>query len=144
MKRRSWTAKDIRTLKRLAGKRTRAAKIARALRRTEGRRGKRLLVLDYHSKRVLQESDTKDWSDLKNGPALNHEGSEGQGRIHKPTRPRSWARTPNKYHAMQFLTQPISFPLLFHWFSTGTYTGPHVCATWVYVKTKANRVRSRL
>jgi hypothetical protein len=36
MKRRSWTAKDIRTLKRLAGKRTRAAKIARALRRTEG------------------------------------------------------------------------------------------------------------
>jgi hypothetical protein len=36
MKRRSWTANDIRTLKRLAGKRTRAAKIARALRRTEG------------------------------------------------------------------------------------------------------------
>ena len=36
MKRRSWTAKDIRTLKRLAGKRTRAVKIARALRRTEG------------------------------------------------------------------------------------------------------------
>jgi hypothetical protein len=36
MKRRSWTAKDIRTLKRLAGKRTQAVKIARALRRTEG------------------------------------------------------------------------------------------------------------
>jgi hypothetical protein len=35
-KRRSWTAKDIRALKRLAGKRTRAAKIARVLRRTEG------------------------------------------------------------------------------------------------------------
>jgi hypothetical protein len=36
MKRRMWTAKDVRTLKRLAGKRTRAAKIGRALRRTEG------------------------------------------------------------------------------------------------------------
>jgi hypothetical protein len=36
MKRRTWTPKDIRTLKRLAGKRTRAATIARALRRTEG------------------------------------------------------------------------------------------------------------
>jgi hypothetical protein len=35
-KRRAWTAKDIRTLKKLAGKRTRAAKIARTLKRTEG------------------------------------------------------------------------------------------------------------
>jgi hypothetical protein len=35
-KRRVWTAKDIRTLKNLAGKRTRAAKIARTLKRTEG------------------------------------------------------------------------------------------------------------
>ena len=36
MKRRSWSASDIRTLKRLAGKRTRAASIARTLKRTEG------------------------------------------------------------------------------------------------------------
>jgi hypothetical protein len=36
MKRRTWTAKDVRTLKKLAGKRTRAAKIGRTLRRTEG------------------------------------------------------------------------------------------------------------
>ena len=36
MKRRAWTAKDVRTLKKLAGKRTQAANIARKLRRTEG------------------------------------------------------------------------------------------------------------
>jgi hypothetical protein len=36
MKRRSWTAKDVRTLKKLAGKRTRAKVIARTLKRTEG------------------------------------------------------------------------------------------------------------
>jgi hypothetical protein len=36
MKRRAWTAKDVRMLKKLARKRTRAAKIARTLRRTEG------------------------------------------------------------------------------------------------------------
>jgi hypothetical protein len=36
VKRQAWTAKDIRTLKKLAGKRTRAAKIARTLKRTEG------------------------------------------------------------------------------------------------------------
>jgi hypothetical protein len=36
MRRRAWTTKDVRTLKRLADKRTRTAKIARTLRRTEG------------------------------------------------------------------------------------------------------------
>jgi len=36
MKRRSWTANDVRTLKKLARKRTRAKQIARTLRRTEG------------------------------------------------------------------------------------------------------------
>jgi hypothetical protein len=36
MKRRAWKAKDVRTLKKLANKRTRAATIARTLRRTEG------------------------------------------------------------------------------------------------------------
>jgi hypothetical protein len=36
MKRRAWTAKDVRTLKKPAGKTTRAAKIGRTLRRTEG------------------------------------------------------------------------------------------------------------
>ena len=36
MKRRAWTAKDVRSLKRLASKRTRAANIGRTLRRTEG------------------------------------------------------------------------------------------------------------
>ena len=36
MKRRAWTAKDVRTLKKLAGERTRAANIGRKLRRTEG------------------------------------------------------------------------------------------------------------
>jgi hypothetical protein len=36
MKRRAWTAKDVRTLKKLARKRTRAKQIARSLRRTEG------------------------------------------------------------------------------------------------------------
>jgi hypothetical protein len=35
MKRRAWTSRDIRTLKRLAGKKTRAANIAYSLRRTE-------------------------------------------------------------------------------------------------------------
>jgi hypothetical protein len=36
MKRRSWTANDVRTLKKLARRRTRAKQIARTLRRTEG------------------------------------------------------------------------------------------------------------
>ena len=45
MKRRAWTAKDVRVLKRLAGKRTRAAKIARALRRTEGATRQKALSL---------------------------------------------------------------------------------------------------
>jgi len=36
MKRRAWKTKDVRTLKKLANKRTRAATIARTLRRTEG------------------------------------------------------------------------------------------------------------
>jgi hypothetical protein len=35
-RRRAWTTEDIRRLKRLARKRTQAAKIARALKRTEG------------------------------------------------------------------------------------------------------------
>jgi hypothetical protein len=35
-KRRAWTSEDVRALKKLAGKRTRAAKIARTLKRTEG------------------------------------------------------------------------------------------------------------
>ena len=35
MKRRAWTSRDIRALKRLAGKKTRAANIALSLRRTE-------------------------------------------------------------------------------------------------------------
>jgi hypothetical protein len=35
-RRRAWTAQDIRTLKKLAGKGTRATKIARTLKRTEG------------------------------------------------------------------------------------------------------------
>jgi hypothetical protein len=35
-RRREWTSEDVRTLKKLAGKRTRAAKIARTLKRTEG------------------------------------------------------------------------------------------------------------
>jgi hypothetical protein len=35
-RRRAWTAEDIRILKRLARKGTRAAKIARSLKRTEG------------------------------------------------------------------------------------------------------------
>jgi hypothetical protein len=34
--RRTWTVKDVRTLKKLANKRTRAATIARTLKRTEG------------------------------------------------------------------------------------------------------------
>jgi hypothetical protein len=36
MKRRAWTVKDVRVLKKLSAKRTRAANIARTLRRTEG------------------------------------------------------------------------------------------------------------
>ena len=35
-RRRTWTAKDVRNLEKLAAKRTRAANIARTLRRTEG------------------------------------------------------------------------------------------------------------
>jgi len=35
-RRREWTSEDVRTLKKLAGKRTRAAKIASILKRTEG------------------------------------------------------------------------------------------------------------
>jgi hypothetical protein len=35
-KRRTWTADDVRTLKSLARKKTRAGKIAKALKRTEG------------------------------------------------------------------------------------------------------------
>ena len=35
-KRRTWGSEDVRTLKKLAGRKTKAAKIARTLRRTEG------------------------------------------------------------------------------------------------------------
>ena len=60
MKRRAWTTKDVRTLKKLAGKRTRATKIARTLRRTEGAtRQKAFSLVAYRSKRVLQSSDKR-------------------------------------------------------------------------------------
>ena len=36
MKRRAWTTKDVRALKQLVAKKTRAKKIARTLKRTEG------------------------------------------------------------------------------------------------------------
>jgi hypothetical protein len=88
MKRRAWTAKDVRSLKRLASKRTRAAKIARALRREpRGRRGKRPLVLDYPLKRVLQESDTlrKECCELeRNGPVKTV--LKGDRAVYTPTR----------------------------------------------------------
>jgi hypothetical protein len=35
-RKRAWTSEDVRTLKKLAGKRTRATQIARTLKRTEG------------------------------------------------------------------------------------------------------------
>jgi hypothetical protein len=44
-KRRAWTANDVRALKRLAGKKTRAAKIARTLKRTEGATGQKAFSL---------------------------------------------------------------------------------------------------
>ena len=43
-KRRSWTTADVRTLKSLARKKTRAGKIAKTLKRTEGQPVKRRLV----------------------------------------------------------------------------------------------------
>jgi hypothetical protein len=45
MKRRAWTAKDVRTLKQLAVKRTRAAKIAQTLKRTEGATRQKALTI---------------------------------------------------------------------------------------------------
>ena len=48
-RRRTWTAKDVRTLKKLANKRMRAATIAQTLKRTEG----------GDAARVLQCSDKK-------------------------------------------------------------------------------------
>jgi hypothetical protein len=44
-RRREWTSEDVRTLKKLAGKRTQAAKIARTLKRTEGATRQKALSL---------------------------------------------------------------------------------------------------
>ena len=52
MKRRAWTSRDIRTLKRLAGKKTRAANIARSLRRTENATRQKAFSLVFRWKRA--------------------------------------------------------------------------------------------
>ncbi len=44
-KRRSWTKEDVRTLKTLARKRTRAGKIAKQVKRTEGATGQKAFSL---------------------------------------------------------------------------------------------------
>ena len=44
-KRRSWTSSDVRTLKTMARKKTRAASIARSLKRTEGATRQKALSL---------------------------------------------------------------------------------------------------
>jgi hypothetical protein len=44
-KRRPWTSVDVRTLKTLARKRTRAAKIAKTLKRTEGATRQKAFIL---------------------------------------------------------------------------------------------------
>ena len=46
-KRRSWTTADVRTLKSLARNKTRAGKIAKKLKRTEGATRQKLLVWAY-------------------------------------------------------------------------------------------------
>jgi hypothetical protein len=51
-KRRSWTSSDVRTLKTMARKKTRAASIARSLSALRALRGKRRSVLGYRSTRV--------------------------------------------------------------------------------------------
>ena len=51
-KRRSWTSSDVRTLKTMARRKTRAASIARTLSALRALRGKRPSVLGYLSTRV--------------------------------------------------------------------------------------------
>ena len=48
-KRRSWTSSDVRALKTMARRKTRAASIARTLKRTKGPLGKRRSVWDFPS-----------------------------------------------------------------------------------------------
>jgi len=50
-KRRSWTSSDVRALKTMARRKTRAASIARTLKRTEGATRQRRSVLDFPSTR---------------------------------------------------------------------------------------------
>jgi hypothetical protein len=49
LKRHPWTTEQVRTLKTLAKKKTRAASIARTLKRTEGATRQKHSALDYHS-----------------------------------------------------------------------------------------------
>ena len=114
MKRRAWTAKDVRTLKKLAGKRTRAANIARTLRRTEGNAAKSLYSWAI-ARNACCKALTKEQSELKLGPAQNRsEGFEGQGRIYKATHSAFFgAARPNKYHAMRIFGFSDMFPTAF-------------------------------
>ena len=48
-KRRSWTSSDVRALKTMARRKTRAASIARTLKRTEGATRQKRSVWDFHS-----------------------------------------------------------------------------------------------
>jgi hypothetical protein len=55
-KRRSWSSSDVHTLKALARKRTRAASIARTLKRTEGATRQKAFTWDFRSTREAEIS----------------------------------------------------------------------------------------
>lgn len=65
-KRRSWSAADVRTLKTAAKKKTRAASIARTLKRTEGLLGKKHSVSACPS---IHEPDMNSVQPAKRSPA---------------------------------------------------------------------------
>jgi hypothetical protein len=68
-KRRSWTTADVRTLKSLARKRTRAGKIAKTLKRTEGATRQKAFSLGVSLD--ARVSRLKCWERSKRGPALH-------------------------------------------------------------------------
>ena len=65
-KRRTWTTDDVRTLKTLARKKTRAGKIAKQLKRTEGATRKKPSVWGYRS---TLASSFEHWAGSRRGAA---------------------------------------------------------------------------
>jgi len=97
-------------------------------REPRGRRGKRLLVSDYRSKRVLQCSDKRTvWTRKRPCPKslwkIWRTGPYPQADTFRVLRRGNQINTT----PCLFLAPPTCFPLLFHRFSTETFTGTYGC-----------------